>query len=179
MEVKQFWEIVDRVHDNSGGVMDAKCELLSEELSTLSDDDLRSFSRHFDTANVRAYSWPLWGAAHILNGGCSDDSFSDFRSTLISMGRKTFETALADPNSLKDVEFDENHPCYEGFEYSVNTALEERFGDLPPSEVEHPDEPSGKEWDEDTVESLYPDLKCIDDHNEPPPSPSKPWWKLW
>jgi len=68
-------------------------------------DEGRSFHRHFDEREDRAYTWELWAAAYIVGGGCSDDAFSDFRATLISMGRQTFERVIADPQSLPSLSF--------------------------------------------------------------------------
>jgi hypothetical protein len=31
----------------------------------------------------RGYSWELRGAAYVINDGCGDDTFNDFRSSLI------------------------------------------------------------------------------------------------
>jgi len=181
MNIDGFWEIVDRVNIDSNGVMDEKCELLKEELMSLANDEIISFSKHFNELNIKAYSWELWAAAYILNGGCSDDSFSDFRATLISMGAKIFSVALKDPNSLGTVEFDDNDPCYEGYQYVINDVLEEKLGELPQCSITFPENPFGVEWDEDTVENLYPSLKCLDEV-EPAQCNSeknKPWWKFW
>lgn len=51
----------------------------------------------------RSYSWKLWGAANLANGGASDDGFEYFRCWLIAKGRKTFERVVADPDALADV----------------------------------------------------------------------------
>lgn len=88
MTLDQFWNIVEKVHRDSGGAMDRKCELLDAALRQLSLDEVHSFHRHFNECEDRAYSWELWAAAYIIGGGCSDDAFSDFRATLISMGRQ-------------------------------------------------------------------------------------------
>jgi hypothetical protein len=45
----------------------------------------------------RAYPWDLWGAAFVINGGCSDDGCERFRARLIMQGRDVFERALDDP----------------------------------------------------------------------------------
>ena len=59
MTLDQFWNIVDRVHQASGGDMEKKCELLELELRRLSLDELLSFHAHFTDCRYRAYSWPL------------------------------------------------------------------------------------------------------------------------
>ncbi|MEU0885330.1 DUF4240 domain-containing protein [Lentzea sp. NPDC005914] len=47
-----------------------------------------------------SYRNPLWAAAYLINGGCSDDGFDYFRGWLLLQGREVFEAALADPDSL-------------------------------------------------------------------------------
>lgn len=52
-----------------------------------------------------AFRYGLWDAAKIFRvDGCSDDSFSYFRSWLIVQGKDVYMAALADPDSLADVE---------------------------------------------------------------------------
>lgn len=159
MTLDQFWNIVEKVHRDSRGDMDKKCELLEAELRHLPLDEVRSFHRHFDECEDRAYSWELWAAAYIIGGGCSDDAFSDFRATLISMGRQTFERALADPQSLADIDYDAETAHYEGYQY-VPTKVEEELGggETSPRYAPAPAEPSGQSWDEDKVAELYPRL---------------------
>ncbi|NNG00144.1 MAG: DUF4240 domain-containing protein [Desulfobacteraceae bacterium] len=118
-----------------------------------------------------------------MHGGCSDDSFSDFRATLISHGRKIYETALVNPESLANLDFrDEEDICYEGYQYVKNDVAEEKLGEIPKREKPFPDEPSGKEWDEDTVNELYPRLSAkysFTDGGDRGGRPKKPWWKFW
>lgn len=47
-----------------------------------------------------SYRNPLWAAAYILNGGCSDDGFDYFRGWLVTQGEEVYTAALADPDSL-------------------------------------------------------------------------------
>ena len=77
-----------------------------------------------------AYTWDLWGAAYLINGGCSDDGFAYFRSWLISRGRAAYEEAVRDPDSLADL-VDPDRDDYE-FEDLWGLALvvyEERTGE--------------------------------------------------
>ena len=184
MDINGFWGIINDVHQRSGDSMDAKCELLRERLRLLSAEDLQSFIQHFDSVEVMAYTWELWAAAYIMNGGCSDDAFSDFRATLISMGRATYEAALNDPESLADVKFGDDGPCYEGFQYVKNEVAEEKLGSIPPRTVPFPHNPTGMEWKEDEVDSLYPKLAAkyssgSPDTEHPSNQSRKPWWKFW
>ena len=51
-----------------------------------------------------AYKYGLWTAAGIMmEAGCSDDSFSDFRMWLIAQGKEVYLNALKDPDSLSGV----------------------------------------------------------------------------
>src|SRR5262249_40852671 len=117
MTIDQFWSIVEKAHGASSGDMDKKCELLEAELRELPLEEVRAFHAHFYECQDRAYSWELWAAAYIIGGGCSDDKFSDFRSTLISMGREIFQRTLADPQSLADIDYDAEVAGYEGDQY--------------------------------------------------------------
>jgi hypothetical protein len=158
MTIDQFWTIVEKVHHASGGDMNKKCELLDAELRRLPLDEVRSFHAHFDDRQDLSYTWDLWAAAFIIGGGCSDDAFCDFRSTLISMGRETFERAISDPQSLADMNYDAELAHCEGYQY-VPTAVE---NDLGGGQLfmrsRRPSEPSGEPWMEHEVADLFPKL---------------------
>jgi hypothetical protein len=68
-------------------------------LEPLSVEEIESFDKHFVQFSRQAYTWDLWGAAFIINGGCSDDGFQYFRWWLISRGRDWFYRALREPNT--------------------------------------------------------------------------------
>ncbi len=95
MDESQFWELVQRAHNAASDDMDRKCEVLKAEIEKLSKNEASDFAVLFDAMMDRAYSHKLWGAAYVIHGGCSDDTFNDFRSSLISRGRACFERAIA------------------------------------------------------------------------------------
>src|SRR6266498_2086374 len=149
MTLERFWSIVGEVHQNSRGDMDRKCQLLEERLRQWSLDEVRSFAEHFTELRDRAYSWELWAAASIIGHGCSDDKFSDFRSTLISMGRETYDRAIADPQSLADMNYDADIAHYEGYSYAVFGVFNEKStGEDFRRPRPHPKNPSGYDWSE-------------------------------
>jgi len=159
MTADQFWNVIEQVHHASGGDMDRKCKLLEAELCRLPLEEVCSFCVHFDEKKDKAYNWELWAAAYIIGGGCSDDSFSDFRSTLISMGRQTYESALADPQSLADMDYDAENAYYEGYQYvPVKVQKDLGGGQIFPRKSPHPSKPTGQDWEEDKVAELYPKL---------------------
>jgi hypothetical protein len=102
MPADHFWELIGRTTGHQGD-QDAQMEALRYELRKLPAQEIEAFERTFHEQQKRAYSWDLWGAAYIMNGGASDDGFEYFQRWLISAGRKTFEAALADPDSLAGV----------------------------------------------------------------------------
>jgi Protein of unknown function (DUF4240) len=159
MTLDDFWAIVDRVHAASGGDMDKKCELLEAELSQLPVPEIISFEEHFRDYYYRAHSWDLWGAAYLITkGNCGDDSFMDFRSTLISMGRKICESALENPDSLADANIDPNSARYEGYQYVVSEVLEKKNEPEPTFTKSHRGGPTGTRFNEWAMEQRYPRL---------------------
>ena len=44
----------------------------------------------------------VWAAAYLIGGGCSDDSFIDFRARLISQGRGWYQKAADSPGNLAE-----------------------------------------------------------------------------
>ena len=159
MTLDQFWTLIAKVKEASGSDVEKRCELLDAELRKLPLVEVRAFDAHFTECLDRAYAWDLWAAAYIIGGGCSDDGFWDFRSTLISMGREIFERAVADPETLADVTIEDDHWEREGFQYVANTVARDLSGgqDFPRSRP-HPKDPAGESWDEGKVAELYPRL---------------------
>ena len=155
MDEAGFWKIVQDANDASGGDMDRKCDALQQRISSLSKADAIEFAEFFDAMMARAYGFPLWGAAYVINGGCSDDTFDDFCSSLISRGRQAFERALSDPDSLAD-DSDESDWFYEGYQYAVTDGVEAAAGQRPSRRM--PDEPAGVAWQEDELDALFPKL---------------------
>jgi hypothetical protein len=84
--------------------LDAHVQALHTLLSALSLQDIVAFEVAFRRYLNDAYTWDLWGAAYVIHGGCSDDGFEYFRRWLVSGGRKVYEAALADPDSLAELD---------------------------------------------------------------------------
>jgi hypothetical protein len=183
MNTDQFWQIIDEIHAESTGDMDRKCKLLKQRLSHLGEQELKEFIDHFDSADAAAYTWPLWGAAYVMHGGCSDDSFDDFRATLISQGRAVYERALKDPESLADLTFDDEEAiCYEGFQFVAHDVAKEKLSEFPKRTIAPPKDPTGEEWDEGSVDLLYPKLAAkysIGSNLHDSRKAKKSWWKFW
>jgi len=135
-------------------------------------DELRSFDRHFCDCYYKANKWDIWGAAYIIHSGCSNDGFMDFRSTLISLGRRPFEAALRDPDSLADFNIDPAWACFEGYQYVPCKVWEARFGcDLPQNEIRsnYPERPTGEDFDEEEMTPRFPRLVAKYGHKDTDP----------
>jgi len=159
MNLIEFWKLIEVAHASAPRSMDRKCRALKTQLEILPLAAIADFIDHFDSQMDRAYSWPLWGAAYIIGGGCSDDSFMDFRATLISFGRRPFEAALEDPESLLSLGLTSDDAFYEGFGYVASALYEEKsHGAIKARKGAHPREPSGRDWDEDDLPTMFPKL---------------------
>ncbi|QDU23593.1 DUF4240 domain-containing protein [Urbifossiella limnaea] len=82
---------------------EAHADQLAARLAELPEPDILDFVHHWDAASARAYRQDLWGAAYLVNGGCSDDGFQYFRWWLVLQGRAAFDAAIADPDTLAEV----------------------------------------------------------------------------
>ncbi len=127
-----FWEIIDRVARTPGAPED-RLEALATALTALSLDDVIAFEITFRRLLNKAYTWDLWGAAYVIHGGCSDDGFEYFRRWLVSRGRAAYEAALADADSLADLDLEPTGPEgyweFEEFYYVAGEVYADKGGD--------------------------------------------------
>lgn len=100
MKTEQFWNIIESAKHKSPKNSERQVKLIGQTLESLPAKEIVAFDKIYDRLRFRAYSWDLWEAANLLKGGCSDDGFEDFRAWLISRGRKVYEAAMRDPDSL-------------------------------------------------------------------------------
>src|ERR1043165_7575160 len=113
MDEAQFWKIIKQAKSNADGEIEEIAEEVRSQLSELPAAEIQAFDELLRIKRNAAYTWKLWGAAYLINGGCSDDGFEYFRGWLVSQGQKVYEAALADPDSLAKVADPENdqHEC--------------------------------------------------------------------
>ena len=72
-------------------------------------------------------------------------------------GREVYEAALANPDSLVDVDFEDASAemSFEGYQYVADEVFEDKTGrELPMSDVSFPVEPAGEAWDEEDEDDL-------------------------
>jgi hypothetical protein len=124
-----FWSIIERAKEEAGDDLDEQFELIKVSLGELSDDEILAYQRLFNALDARAFRADLWGAAYVINGGCSEDAFDYFRAWLIGQGRAIYEEALADPDSLAEVVDDDSEVEFEYLLYAAIEAYEEKTGE--------------------------------------------------
>ena len=100
-----FWALIQEAKDACGQDNDAWAKYMIDRLAGLGPEQSLMFLNYMDAYKDLSYRYGLWDAAKIFReDGCSDDSFSYFRSWLIVQGKDVYMAALADPDSLADVE---------------------------------------------------------------------------
>jgi hypothetical protein len=149
MDDAGFWKIVEAGGTRARSDPDRQLAAVVGKLTRLPPDEIRDFHRVFNERLTVAYSWDLWGAAYLINGGCSDDGFHYFRAWLISRGRTVYEKAVENPDTLAGLT-DPDRDDYE-FEDLWGAALDAYRAvtgeDMPPVKTRWPARPRGRRWD--------------------------------
>ncbi len=107
MDINEWWGLVERAREAAGDRADDRDlpddplpGALTDVLAALEPERIAAFAVTAVDVTGSAYRWPLWNAAYLIEGGCGDDGFMDFRDGLALLGRETFTRAVADPHSL-------------------------------------------------------------------------------
>ena len=161
MDENTFWKLIELVRTEHPDSQEDQCAYLAEIFADLDPADCISAGVWFDRAMVTAFHWPLWGAAFVIGGGCSDDAFTDFRAALILKGRSIYDTALRDPDRLAELNLSHGEWFFEGFQYVVHEAMDGALDEDPDAgqpSPELPEEPTGLEWTELELPTLLPRL---------------------
>jgi len=160
MDTTTFWELINETRQSSGGEPTKQGELLVAALSQLSEDDILTYQEILDDLEDEAYIVELWNMAYIMDCGCGDDGFMDFRAWLIGQGKDVYEKALVDPESLSDVVDAGQETKSEALLYVAQKAYELRTGkdaDNMPRRVKPSPELKGTpSHDEDAMLARFP-----------------------
>ncbi|MFI6763216.1 DUF4240 domain-containing protein [Micromonospora sp. NPDC050417] len=103
MRTDEFWALIDDARTGADGDSAAIMERLVALLAARDVTEIEGFDQHLWRVLAASYRADLWGAAYLINGGCSDDGFEYFRCWLLLQGRATFAQAVKDPDSLAGV----------------------------------------------------------------------------
>ena len=166
MTEARFWSIIGEATPYAAD-REKQIATLRASLEKLTLRELEGFELIFTQQMRASYSWDLWGAAYVIQGGASDDGFEYFRRWLISQGREAFERAKADPDSLADLAMPDSAEDRE-FEEIAYIALDiwgEKSGRDPatmpnPTPIVLGEKPSGVQFSEDSAALMkrYPKL---------------------
>jgi hypothetical protein len=105
MNKEQFWQLVEAARDQASDPDDgeAVARHATSVLATCPAPEIVAAQQVLWDLMADSYTNPLWAAAYVVNGGCSDDGFDYFRGWLITRGREVFERIVADPDALAEV----------------------------------------------------------------------------
>ncbi|MFF0598593.1 DUF4240 domain-containing protein [Streptomyces antibioticus] len=102
MNKDQFWQLIEAARDQASNPNndEAVARETTSLLASRPVEEIVAAEEVLWDLMVDSYTNPLWAAAYLINGGCSDDGFDYFRGWLIAQGREVFERAVADPDAL-------------------------------------------------------------------------------
>jgi hypothetical protein len=89
MDEAQFWKLIEEARQEADGECDTQAEILIQKLLAYKPEELIAFDDIMFDLRIKAYRGDLWGAAYLINGGCSDDGFEYFRCWLIGQGERS------------------------------------------------------------------------------------------
>ena len=114
-----FWTLIAEAKRVCGQDLNASAKWIEDQLLAMEPRQAQNFHDIFHAYLDLAEQYGLWTAAAVMERGCSDDGFIDFRAWLIAQGKEVYLAALRDPDSLADVEPYGNCSfealCYTGF----------------------------------------------------------------
>jgi hypothetical protein len=157
MDKTAFWELIEESRQE-GRFCEAQAAHLRARLAGLELAEVISFQQHFWARMAEAYRGDLWAVAYIVNSGCSDDGFCDFRGWLIAQGRAFFEEVLQVPERVGErVQESGEASCFDmvyvGEEvYRYRTGGRDMPGPAEPARLQ------GELFDEADLPRRYPEL---------------------
>lgn len=158
-----FWRLIDAANSGPGKSRQKFIRRATQSLRKLSDQELIAFKLRQEAEMDRAYTWDVWAAAYVIEGGCSDDGFEYFRAWLMSLGSAVWEAALANPDSLASRRGIRSGCCeLEEFLYLAPEVYEERTGKDLDEKIDdcpaRPSEPAGTPFEDDDLKDRCPAL---------------------
>ena len=160
-----FWQLVDVGKDEGGGDLSRRYDALVRLLSDREPEEIVEFDRILGALIAESYRWDLWGVARLMNDGCSDDGFQDFRRWLISSGERVYREALANPDSLGELAGKEKETFFEAFGWVAREAYRRTTGKDIRSALRGSGrarlpnvrrEPAGVRWKPEDLPKLFP-----------------------
>ena len=100
MDGDTFWEIIEAALVEAAEAGEPFDEVLVRGLAGRPRQEILEYAERFDALHGALYRWDVWAAAYLIGGGCSDDSFIDFRAGVIAMGRDWYQRVDTAPDNL-------------------------------------------------------------------------------
>ncbi|MFJ8825508.1 DUF4240 domain-containing protein [Streptomyces sp. NPDC102467] len=114
MDTDTFWQLIEKGRADDASLDAALAELLAAH----GKDEILAFDVRMDQLDTAIDRWDVWAAAYLIGGGCSDDSFMDFKAGLIALGRTWYERVVRCPDALAEHP-DIHHALATGVEEAV------------------------------------------------------------
>ncbi len=156
-----FWELIDEAIESDRNDIDYETYLIAR-LTDFGPSQIKNFERIFRELDSKLYTWEHWALAYIVRRGCGDDAFDYFRAWVIAQGKDKYY-------SVFNMKIDErknifqSDPQFEAFIYIAESAYEEVSDSILKVKTTKK-KLTGKEWQEDVLPSLYPELCKIFDY---------------
>jgi hypothetical protein len=103
MRTDDFWAVIERATADRPSSPGEVAKRAVEQLAALDPEQIVAWDRHLGKVMTASFKEDLWAAAYLINGGCSDEGFDDFRGWLIAHGRDVVAKAVREPDSLADL----------------------------------------------------------------------------
>ncbi|MEU1183133.1 DUF4240 domain-containing protein [Streptomyces sp. NPDC005820] len=105
MNKQQFWQLIEAARNQASNPNDGEdvARRATSQLAMHPAEEIIAAQQVLWDLMADSYTNPLWAAAYVINGGCSDDGFDYFRGWLIAQGREAFEGIVADPDALAEL----------------------------------------------------------------------------
>jgi hypothetical protein len=162
MDKAGFWQLIAATRAAAGNDTGRQSDLLDQRLRQLPAQQIADFGRIRHGLDQQAYTWDLWGAAYVIEDGCSTDCFRDFRAYLISLGSRAYEAALRNPDTLAPVVQDAEQGDWENADNVAPDAYQSVTSqDIPSGDSDLSGKPRGTPWDDGSQDQLvqrYPQL---------------------
>ncbi|WP_372351106.1 DUF4240 domain-containing protein [Streptomyces sp. KL116D] len=136
MDNDAFWNVIEAARATAASTGEPFDEALVSRLTERPCQEILEYAEHFDEVRDALYRWDVWAAAYLIGGGCSDDSFMDFRAGVIALGRQWYDRVAASPDSLAEhpevaeaVGVHDEALFYEDVNYAASRAFEQITGD--------------------------------------------------
>jgi hypothetical protein len=157
-----FWDLISETRRAAGPDTGTQSELLRDRLSKLGPPEILAFERWWRSLDRSLYTWQVWGAAFVIEDGCSDDCFRDFRAYVISLGPDAVRIATRSPDALAPIVSNSDTGDWEGAKDMAPDAWSMATdSDFPLDTSDLSGTPRGVRWSDNQVPALlhrYPQL---------------------